>query len=400
MDRINISLYDFEKKNEIRDEKIMISNTENEINLKYEQGEARIITEQGAYKLSILPKIFEQENYKLRPDFQRRITWDDKKRSKLIESFIMNIPIPPVFIYEKDYDNYEVMDGLQRISTIIDFYTNKFKLIGLEEWKELNGRTYSNLPQKVKEGIDRRQLSTITLLKESAKNDIQAQNMKKMVFERLNTGGVQLKEQEIRNALYDGPFNKLCIKLSECNNFRKLWGIIEYHDIAEENITDNEEAAKFVKNKLYMRMYDVELVLRYFAMRNINNYAGKLSAYLDECLIKGNLYTDLQLNQLESCFLDCIDKANTLFGDKAFCMFTEIRGKKQWSSPLNMVYDAMMLSLSLGNIEIKSENNAEQNIEKLKKTYEGNGILFDGKKQSKNDIIERAHFLYAFIKSL
>ncbi|PRR84565.1 DUF262 domain-containing protein [Clostridium vincentii] len=397
---MKIKLFDFEEKDDNEGEQIMISNVDKDINMKYEQGEARIITEQGAYKLAILPQIFKQDNYMLRPDFQRRITWDDKKRSKLIESFIMNIPIPPVFIYEKDYDNYEVMDGLQRISTIIDFYEDRFKLVGLEEWKELNGRTYSHLPQKVKEGIDRRQLSSITLLKESAKNNIKAQIIKKMVFERLNTGGVQLKEQEIRNALYNGPFNALCIELSENITFRKLWGIIEYKEVEEEDIVVEEEAVEFIKNKLYMRMYDVELVLRYFAMRNINNYSGKLSLYLDECLKRSNNYSTLQLQELKSCFQDSINKADVLFGEKAFCIYTKSRGKNQWSSPLNMIYDAMMIALSSEDIKIKGKYDIAQNVEKLRKAYENSGDMFDGKKQAKTEILKRATFLYDFIKDL
>lgn len=134
------------------------------INEKYEKGEARIITEQGAVKLSLVNQVFNSENYELQPKYQRRITWDSKKRSKLIESFIMNIPVPPVFIYETDFNRCQVMDGLQRITAIIDFYKDCYELEELTQWPELNGKKYSQLPRKVKEGIDRRQLSVITLL--------------------------------------------------------------------------------------------------------------------------------------------------------------------------------------------------------------------------------------------
>lgn len=222
---MNIKLLDFEKVIFEGEENNKNMLSDEEINEKYQKGEARIVTEQGAIKLPLVKEIFSSSNYESKPIYQRRITWDNKKRSRLIESFIINIPVPPIFMYEIEFGKYEVMDGLQRISTIIDFYSDLYELEGLTEWPELNGKKYSELPQKIKEGIDRRQLSIVSLLKESAKTQLQEQKMKRMVFERLNTGGVKLEDQEIRNALYDGKFNQMCKKLSENIVFRKLWGI-------------------------------------------------------------------------------------------------------------------------------------------------------------------------------
>ncbi|XWK88512.1 MAG: DUF262 domain-containing protein [Phormidium sp.] len=78
----------------------------------------------------------------LQPFYQRRLRWDEKKQSRLIESFLINIPVPPIILFEKEYNFYEVMDGQQRITAIRDFYENKLRLTGLELWSELNGRTY------------------------------------------------------------------------------------------------------------------------------------------------------------------------------------------------------------------------------------------------------------------
>lgn len=160
----------------------------------------------------------------------------------------MNVPVPPVFIYETDFNRYQVMDGLQRITAIIDFYKDCYELEELTQWPELNGKKYSQLPRKVKEGIDRRQLSVITLLKESSKSLIQEEEMKKMVFERLNTGGVTLEDQEIRNALYNGPFNELCISLSSNDIFRKLWLINpDDIDVYDEELDNYDDALKYAK---------------------------------------------------------------------------------------------------------------------------------------------------------
>ena len=341
---MNIEVKDFEKQKIVVQSERKKTMTDSEINEKYAIGEHRIVTEVSSFKLDLIRSIFSKPEYELKPEFQRRITWDDKKRSKLIESFIMNIPVPPVFLYDDEYSSYVVMDGLQRISTIIEFYSDHFSLAGLEEWSELNGKKYSQLPQKVKEGIDRRQLSVITMLKESAKDTVTADKMKKMVFERLNTGGVQLSDQEIRNALFSGRFNDLCLKLSDNPTFRKLWGI---SDINDKNTTDDRETSYddllvASRNKMYRRMYDVELVLRYFSMRNVENYSGKLSKFLDAYLQKGNNFKEEEIKELEKEFKNSVTLLDKLFGEKAFCIS---RSANSWSTPQNMIYDVMMLDL-------------------------------------------------------
>lgn len=380
---MNIELYDFEKNLiNIETQDMSRSLTDNEINKKYSEGEARIITEQGAIKLPLINGMFKSTNYILKPNYQRRITWNRKKRSRLIESFIMNIPVPPVFLYETEFGVYQVMDGLQRISTIMDFFDNKFKLEGLIEWSELNGRYYSDLPKKVKEGIERRQLSVITLLKESAKTNEQASSMKKMVFERLNTGGEILVPQEIRNALYPGKFNDLCVKLSDNIHFKTLWGL------------DGKSG-----KSLYTRMDDVELVLRFFAMRNIKNYNMQLSKFLDLYLENANELDEKELIILEDAFNDSMKKAVHLFGDKAFCRYMKYRNNWIWSRPQKMIFDPMMLAIESSKIDIKNDS-IDENIELLKSVYilYEDEKLFNGKKQSKTDIEERTKVFIAMLQ--
>ncbi|MBE4579720.1 hypothetical protein BOO30_19440 [Vibrio navarrensis] len=174
--------------------------TDDEINNKYIEGEIRIVTEQARYPIdTISEKIVHNKKYSLNPEFQRRHRWSVEKQSALIESLIMNVPIPPIFLYEYKFSQYEVMDGLQRLTAIANFYDNKFRLAGLTEWPELNGKNYRELPEQVQEGIDRRYISSIILLKETAKSAKQADFMKQMVFDRINSGGEKLEPQERRN---------------------------------------------------------------------------------------------------------------------------------------------------------------------------------------------------------
>ena len=224
--------------------------------------------------------------YVLNPDFQRRHRWNRQKQSRLIESFIMNVPIPPIFLYEVEYSKYEVMDGLQRMTAIFEFYKDRFPLTGLEEWRELNGLRYSELPEQVQKGIDRRYLSSIILLQETAKSPHEAQRLKQLVFERINSGGVQLEPQESRNAIYDGPLNRLCIQLARNPYLCRMWDIPEPTAIELETGVFSDE---LLENETFRRMEDVELVLRFFAYRQrLLHDQTALNVYLDEFLRRGN----------------------------------------------------------------------------------------------------------------
>ena len=146
-------------------------------------------------------------------------------------------------------------------------------------------------------------------------------------------------------------------------------------------------------------MYDVELVLRYFAMRHIDEYSGKLSEFMDLCLRQGNRFTNDQLEILKNIFENTIEKANILFSDKAFCQYVKRRGTYSWTSPQKMIYDSMMLALS--QIEISNKKlNLNNNIERLEKFYQENEEVFDGKRQSKGDIKRRMELFISFITEI
>src|SRR5690606_36341848 len=127
--------------------------SDEEINSKYREGEIRIVTEQARYPLNTISSMVHSDSYKMNPEYQRRHRWTNRKRSSLIESLIMNVPIPPIFLYEYEYSSYEVMDGLQRLTAISSFYDDEFELEGLTKWPELNGKKYNKLPKLVKQGV-------------------------------------------------------------------------------------------------------------------------------------------------------------------------------------------------------------------------------------------------------
>lgn len=331
------------------------------INDKYVRGETRIVTEQARYPLNTIVSLVKSGNYILNPEYQRRHRWSVEKKSKFIESFIINVPIPPIFLYEVDYSVYEVMDGLQRLTAVSQFYQNQFRLDGLTLWPELNGKNYSELPEKIKRGIDRRYLSSIILLLETSKDDkTKEEYLKQLVFERLNSGGEKINAQESRNALYNGRLNQLCISLARNKYFCELWRI--------PPPTDNEDeypSEALLNNERYKEMADVELVLRFFAYRQLNKRDSfqSLKDFLDEYLKHGNNFDENLLVELANLFNKTVLFVYELLGSNAFVL--------KRKEPTIVLYDPIMYTLSLSrllskkNILLQKKEQIQDEIERF-----------------------------------
>lgn len=384
---------------------------EEEINDKYVRGDIRIVTEQARYPLNTIMTMLDSGDYELNPEFQRRHRWTRLKQSRLIESFIMNVPIPPIFLYEVSYSEYEVMDGLQRLTAIGEFYRGNYRLEDLQEWHELNGYDYESLPEQVRRGIDRRYLSSIILLQETAKSDEQAQALKQLVFERINSGGDKLEPQESRNALYNGKLNQLCMKLAATVSFCKMWGIpTEDEPVQDQNDIDDEIPAAtdykiaLANNPLYRKMQDVELVLRFFAHRQIADVEqGRLRDFLDVFLKKGNLFPRDLLRQYEELFVSTSDLVFELFGESAFYLYRPRKGLGWgwFERPTKVVYDALMFAVSqhLSDRNVLMTRNREEWLAELKEFYKQNHEMFAGRSTNKQDILSRRELMLEFFDS-
>ena len=133
-----------------------------------------------------------------------------QQQSALIESFILNIPVPPVYIAEDDFGRYSVIDGKQQISAITAFLGGELRLGSLESFPELNGLQFADLPEEIRNALSvRPYVRVVTLLKQSDPE------LKYEVFTRLNKGGESLNAQEIRNVAFRGPLNDMIYKLAE-----------------------------------------------------------------------------------------------------------------------------------------------------------------------------------------
>lgn len=319
-----------------------VSLSDEEIDAKYDAKSERIITETNREKLQNFYEALKRPQYMdPRPFYQRRQRWTPERQSLLIESFLINIPIPPLFVYETRPNVYEVMDGQQRITAIKAFYSNELKLVGLERWPELNGKTYSKLPPKIKAGIDRRSISWITVLNESSESDDDAFAIKQLVFERLNTGGVKLSHQEIRNALFAGPFNDLLVELSKLPSHRIAWGLPEYSNAEDAYVPDH-----LARSSFYLEMEDVEMILRFFALRHAEHYTRGMRGFLDLYMERARNLDSEALSELAELYSDTIDVALAIFGDELIFR-PYLADKGRWGRlPQKAYADAVLVALA------------------------------------------------------
>ncbi len=223
----------------------------------------RLVFQSSDLSLEAIANMVKGNAININPKYQRRERWNKYKQSALIESFLLNIPVPPIYLAEDEYGSYSVIDGKQRITAIYNFIELKEKLVNLEKFIEIEGLSFEQLPSPLNNALKiRPYIRVITLLKQSDSL------LKYEVFNRLNTGGDKLLPQEIRNASFEGNLNDLLIELSENNIFRKQFNL--------------ETEKERERSKIYKEMLDVEYVLRFFTLRDSwNKFNGNMKIAMD-----------------------------------------------------------------------------------------------------------------------
>ena len=255
------------------------------------------------YSVEYLYNTIKKGKIVLEVPFQRKHIWKNDKASMLIESVIMNVPIPPLYFAEEDDGKWLVLDGLQRLHSIMNFYDNEFALTKVEVLEELRKKKYKDLPPKAKSLLDDG-LLRVNIIKKDSHRDI-----KYDIFMRLNRGAVTLNYQELRNCLYRGNLN----------------------DAAKELCEENKTFLAILKQKgPHQRYQDVEFIIRYFAISDnltkdakgnimISGYKGKLVAYLNEYMDQNKDCPLEKKEEYKSRFNETIQKVAIVFGvEKAF----------------------------------------------------------------------------------
>ena len=311
-----------------------------QIEENYARSSFRVIYQSNNYFLPQIKDLIDgREIINLRPEYQRRLRWTVKQKSLLIESLLLNVPIPPVFLYESDLARYEVMDGQQRLSTIKEFLSNEFALSGLESLSILSGRRYNQLPPRLKRGLERASISAIVLLHESQSVEGDPSQVRRYVFQRLNTGGKALNAQEIRNSLYSGKFNDLIVMLARLPKFCTAFGIPPYTETDENEYYENPVRKE---NSLYKKMGDCQLVLRFFAFLDYTSIRGSVRSMLDAAMERYQSVSVEQIEVLKQNYVAALDAAAAIFGDSVFTLPPDDKDIRRISAAL---YDAIMIAL-------------------------------------------------------
>lgn len=347
---------------------------------KYWAEEQRILIEINRQKLpSFVVRVKKPGFMDLQPFELGRQRWDRKKQSRLIESFIINIPVPPIILYQQNYNSYQVMDGRQRITAIKDFYNNQFKLTGLEIWRDLEGHTYDNLPINVRADLDSHSLSSLAIMTESDADSEEALFLKQKAFERLHAHGLDLSNQEVRNCLYPGKFNSLLQELASNQIFVEAWKL------------PRKKHPKNIQENLFdQKMEDVELILRFFALRNVENFRGKMKEFLDTYMRKSRLFSEADIQFLGNHFLETIELASQLYEEHLFKPFNPVLDT--WKKrPSPAYYDSVMVGLSQhfseAGLLIERKSRVIEETKRLFKKDESR--LLTGRGKTKTDIQKR-----------
>ena len=282
-----------------------------------------------------LINLYKNDELIIRPEYQRLFRWSETQKTALIESILLSIPIPPIFVAEDKNGVWELVDGLQRVSTFISFfgelkgdgweinYQEEDVNSSVEEGEEieerngevteeektlnkwtlqegglvnsLQGFNVDTLPTNLKINLKRAVCRVEILRGESSTS------MKYELFKRLNSGGSKLTPQEIRNAIYRGinpRLNELLLKISQNEVFQEL--------------------TQLTRGKLN-ELYDQELVLRFFAFyKNAENVNENMEKFLNKFMENTVSNTDFDYNNYESLIIRVLELINQIGDDKIF----------------------------------------------------------------------------------
>ncbi|UAY55781.1 DUF262 domain-containing protein [Arachidicoccus terrestris] len=265
------------------------------IEQKFETAQNSLVLQQSDLSLQSVSDMVANESIDISPKYQRRERWNDDKESELIESFLLNIPVPPIYLAEDEYGIYSVIDGKQRITAIHKFLSGNLKLKNLNKFQELDGLYFSDLPLKLSNALKiRPYLRVVTLLRQSDPD------LKHEVFLRLNKAGVPLNSQEIRNVAYRGNFNDLLFELSE-----------------ETYLKQQLKSTRESKN--YKEMIDVQYVLRFFTIREYwKSFHGNMDKAMDEFMAKNYKNDPSTVAAQKRIFKNALKFCETIWGNEGF----------------------------------------------------------------------------------
>ena len=290
--------------------------------------------ERQPMSVDLILRRIRDEAIDLQPDFQREAgIWNDVRKSRLIESMLLRIPLPAFYIDASDEDKWLVIDGLQRLTTINSFMSSKdLSLRDLEFWQEYNDATFDDLPRSLQRRLEETQLMLYLVQKGTP------HQVKYNIFKRINTGGMPLSGQEIRHALNQGVATRLLEELAKSEEF--------------QSAVDGSVSPK--------RMADRECVLRFLAFKlcSPNDYSsrGDLDTFLNDRMQQINRLGKENHDNLELLrhdFRRAMVAARRIFDNQAFRKYFPHESRRSpVSKALFEVWSVNLAKLDDGQLEL------------------------------------------------
>jgi len=298
----------------------------------------RPVTSQSSdWTISALRDKLDRGQLDLQPKFQREYVWSTRPElpSRLIESLLLEIPIPPIYFGKVAEGRLEMIDGQQRLTTLVNFVSNKFPLRKLHRMSSLNHKFFKDLTKQEQEKILDTPIRSIVI--DAGVNA----DLRYEVFERLNRGSMTLNEQELRNCVYRGPFNDLLAELERDLYWRKAKG-------------GDEPEGRFKER---------EMILRFFAFANrLSNYTGNLKRFLNEYIGQYAPHDPQELKAHAAQLKQTMQNIYAVFGDKSARLYevNPRNNKGAWDAKFSVMALDIQASALIGQPTIKVQQAAEQ----------------------------------------
>ncbi len=332
--------------------------------------EKKVYTEDKDITLALLKDMFDEGDLDTQPLYQRDFLNDLVKASRLIESVLLSIPIPTVYLCQEKNETLSVIDGQQRLTSFIKYLKNEYKLQGLQELPELNGKLFSELEKPIQKKLKNSSIHAITLLKES-------EELKYEIFARLNLGSEKLKDQELRNCIYRGSFNNMLEDIAKNNKY-----------LPELFSSDN-------KRKAYQ-----ERILRFFALRDYNNYKSSMPKTLNYYMSQHRNDSDQEIKKQKELFSGTIDIIKQVLGKNAFLQYD--RAKKVYMDRFSpSVYDSIIVPFSFFDKHalMKHADNIRRKISDIRENDDEYSNFAERSTTSKSAVVGRILKIYYAINS-
>ena len=303
----------------------------------------------------------------LDPDFQRNKVWKTRQESELIESILMGIPIPLMYLFEDKKGKKQVVDGKQRITAILNFLENNFKLSGLSILSQLNGLSFDQLDPKLQGVFEDYQLFFYIIQPPTP------ERVKYDIFDRVNRGGTTLNKQEMRNALYRGKCTDMLSRLCKTKAFLEATG----DSISTVRMKDQYVVLRAIAF-LMMRwnVYDKEIDINIEYKGDIDDFLAKFMIYINESA------TDQIINKYEELFKVSMERSLSVLGNNGF-RFQGMNIRRPVNMPL---LEALIYLFSFPVSDDKQD--LKQKIMRLKSEFD-NSKFFSGNIDSTTSIAYR-----------